>query len=165
MRSFFVIITAAIAFCSVSSYAQAADVTLRPRPQQHVVVAPQAPAKCVAGDLCDVYKSTREHGLIQTNIDLVCIPIKQAKPGIVVIRFYDAAGRELDAGNKQHSNIKGMVDQFCVGRHYLEEAQAGHVEVCNDVDTKKLAPQQIAILLRSGMPPNHWLYLYAGRFH
>ena len=165
MRSFLTIITA-IAICLGTSLAQAADKPLRPAPHVDVAPAP-APqrAQCVAGTKCDVYKTTRQHGLVQTNIDLVCIPIKQAKPGIVVIRFYDAAGRELDAGNNQHSNQKGMVDQFCVGRHYLEKAQAGHIEVCNDVDTKKLAPQQIAILLESGMPLNHWLYLYAGRFH
>lgn len=144
------------------SVAQAADM---PRQQRQY----QPPARTLVqpdcGDKCEVYKNTRAHGLVQTRTELVCIPIKQAKPGIVVIRFYDAAGRELDAGNKAHSNLKGTVDEFCVGRHYLVKAQAGRVEVCNDVDTKLLAPQQIATLLRSGMPPNHWLYLFAGRSH
>jgi len=115
------------------------------------------------GDLCNTYKRTRPHGLVPPQTELVCIPLKQAHPNIVVIRFYDADGRELDAGNRQHSNLKQEVDQFCVGRHYLVKAQAGHVEVCNDVDTKSLGPNEIAILLEQGMPANHWLYLFAGR--
>ena len=137
------------------SIAKAADMPTRP---------PAPPAASDCGDKCQSFKATRPHVLTSTNIELVCIPLKQAKKGIVVIRFYGAAGNELDAGRKEHSNVKDVVDQFCVGRHFLEKAQAGHVEICNDVDTKSLAPQQIAILLASGMPPNHWVYLFKGRF-
>jgi len=112
------------------------------------------------GPLCNIYKHTRAKPLAPPTTDLVCIPLKQPKPGIVVFRIYDAVGHELDAGNKQHSNVKGMVDQFCIGRHYLSRALAGHAELCNDVDTKTLRPLEIRILLSRGMPPNHWVYLY-----
>ena len=112
---------------------------------------------------CQVYKATRAHGLVRPQTDLVCIRTQQAGRGIIVIRFYDGAGRELDAGNKQHSNIKEAVDQFCVGRHYLLKAQSGHVEVCNDVKTKTLRPEEIAVLLRQGMPPDRAVRLFASR--
>ncbi len=108
------------------------------------------PVRQCPDGLCNVYKSTRQHGLVQTQTDLVCIRVQQAHAGIIVIRFYDASGRELDVGNKQHSNVKQAIDTFCVGRHYLIKAQAGHVEVCNDVKTKTLRPQEIAILLTQG---------------
>jgi hypothetical protein len=110
-------------------------------------------------ELCQIEKQTREHGLTPSNVDKICITLKQRKPGVVVIRFYDGNGVELDKNNQAHSNVKGMVDQFCVGRHYLEEARAGHVELCNDVDTVTLRPREIEILLTSGMPANHWVYL------
>jgi hypothetical protein len=126
-------------------------------PRTRIVVRPDC------GELCRVYKQTRPHGLVPTDIDKVCIRIQQAQPGLVVIRFYNEAGIELDVGNKAHSNLKQSVDTFCVGRHYLVEAQNGHVEVCNNVKTKGLDSREIDILLRSGMPPTAAVQLFASR--
>jgi hypothetical protein len=156
MRKLIFVIFTVLGFGSV---AQAADLTVPPPPV--AAVAPPAPAPAPVCDTCDVFKNTRrqEYGRC---VDCVQIPIKQARKGNVVLTLFDKSGRQLP---NVYANEKGVLDTAGVERADLEAARGGRVEVCNDVDTKTLGPQEIDVLLTSGMPANHWLYLFAGRLH
>ena len=146
MRVIFGILFAVVSF----GFAQAADLMRK---------APPPVVNC--GSLCDAYKHARSTGPVSYSGDLVCVHFEQPAADKVVIRFYDRAGHELDAGDALHARLAKKGDTFCVGRQWFEKARGGHVELCNTDAHSTLGPEVIEAYLRQGgTQPGHYVCLY-----
>jgi hypothetical protein len=116
-------------------------------------------ASCSFGSKCYAYKHARSTGPVAYSGPTICITYKQAKIDNIVIRFYDAAGKELDANDPLH-NLKNAptIGTICPGAHWFQEA--ARAELCNSFEGRWLESEHLAILLQlKGMPVGKFVYL------
>ncbi|GEM_PF-3556977 len=108
---------------------------------------------------CQAYKHAASTGPVPYNGPTICVAFKQAKVDNVVIRFYDATGKELDPKDQLHSRKNAAVeDKICPAAHWFEEA--ARAELCNSYEGRWLEPEHLAILLQlKGMPEGKFVHL------
>jgi hypothetical protein len=138
MRSFFTIITA-IALCTASSFAQAADMPVQPVPRTVVIQTP-APTPVVhveknCGSRCDFFKHSPDTGRKASVPNEVCFTYVQAKPGPVEFMLYsdyNPASKTGKVSRRLKHAAAGTTGHFCVGSQYVTAAVA--VEICDDIN-------------------------------
>ncbi len=113
----------------------------------------------VCDSKCQAYKHAHSGGPVHANCKPLPVYFKQARVGSIVIRFYDAAGKELDKGNKLHS-IKnaGMEGHISPCEHWFRKA--AYAELCNSFEGRVLTREHLETILQFGRtPPEKFVHL------
>jgi hypothetical protein len=111
------------------------------------------------GTMCQSYKHAHSTGPVPYAGRKVCIWFKQARVDNVVLRFFDATGRELDANDPLHARRDAhTTDSICPGEHWLKKA--ARAQLCNSYESRWLERDHLAIMLQLGRtPPGKFVHL------
>jgi len=120
-----------------------------------ITAPPVARAKgkgCVVqSSLCDVYLHPRGVRTPNTH-DVVCFSYAQERSDTVVLRAYDASGRELDAEDSRHRIENAPVrGRMCIGAQFVRDAT--EIDVCNSVSRRVMTSSQLVTLRRMRNTP------------
>jgi hypothetical protein len=109
--------------------------------------AASAQAKdCKEGSACWGYQHAQSHGPVPYQEPCDRIAYKQAKIDNLVIRFYDAAGNELDPHDPLHNREAApMRGTICPGEHWVREAF--YAILCNSFEGRVLTRAHLDIIL------------------